>query len=312
MRSLLVIFVVGFLGGAAGPTGQEKGTSPREVYLTRVKRLQNLMVDYKVTTRYTPQIPRADYVRTNAGGSTTVMDTGTRVTAKQFSILQDNLMYRAEDQSWDRGFDHPFLAKIASQRKTVYARTPGRVEQFRGDSLGPGYYQGEVSAQARLPDEGDLEVGLGLRVLGATDVLTLKDIEKMGMSRAEDGKVSLRGATDHNAPVEWLLDPNLGYAPVRYRFYYPNDQTVVVEFTMDDFRPVGGLMLPFRMRAERWAGPDKKTVNMVTVEVSTFRLEDATNTPQRYHIDWPEGTLVVDNVAGLRFKAAKSSPPRGN
>lgn len=170
MSNSIALLIAGLSGFALGSPSQDDGIPTREIILARFERLHNLVADYRITTKYTPAIPPEQIVRKDAKGGSYVMSTGTRVTDGQFSVLRDRCMYVANDRSWDREFDHPDIARIAALQKSVYVRTPERSEAFRGSDRGTRTYLGEISNYAPLPDFGELEVGLGLRMWGGRPI----------------------------------------------------------------------------------------------------------------------------------------------
>jgi hypothetical protein len=301
MSNPIALLITGLWGFALASPSQDDGILTREIILARFERLHNLVADYRITTKYTPAIPPEEIVRKDAEGNLHIMSTGTRVTRKQFFVLRDRCMYVTNDRSWDREFDHPDIARIAALQKSTYVRTPERAERFHGNDRGARNYMGEISNYAPLPDSGEFEVGLGLRMWGAPDPLTPTDIESMTLTRTDEGKISLRGPNHEGRPNEWLFDPQFGYAPVRYRVYKRENDEVGIEYTMEDFRPVDGLMLPFRVRGVWGMDPNDRS-RTETVVVTAYRLDDPTNTPERYHIDWPEGTRIKDTRSGVKFR----------
>ncbi len=308
MRDSTIVFLAGLLcvvGAALGAAASDSDALSHEIVLARFERLQNLIADYEVTTRYAPTSAPTDPVQKRGTGFV-VTNTGTRVTAKQFSVLQDRCMYRANDISWDRGFEHPYLAKIGSLYQSVYVRTSDRVETFSGNDRGPKHNQGSIRQTAPLPKFGGFELCLGLRMWDAPDPLTVKDVEGMALAKTEEGAISLRGLNHNDWANEWVFDPQLGYALVRYRAYLPKSNTVFTEYVMEDFRPVDGLMLPFRVHGV-WGLDPNNPRRTETFVVKAYRLNDPNNTPDRYHIDWPEGTRVYDARTGTPFRAGKDT-----
>ena len=163
MSPVFAMFVGSWLCGVFASPSQGNQSLTREVILARLERLQNLIVDYEITTKYTPPFPPEFIVRKEPNGSLRTMHTGTRITHKQFSVLRDHLMYRADDESWNREFDHPDLAKVSVLESSLHVRTPNRTERFQRDSRGSETYRGEISNYAPLPGSGELDVALGLR-----------------------------------------------------------------------------------------------------------------------------------------------------
>ncbi len=300
--SPLGVFVGSVFAVALSPAWADDGTLIHAAMLARFERLHNLVVDYEVTTRYTPAIPPEAVVYRNPSGGLNIMNTGTRITRKQFSVLEGRYLYVANDESWDREVQHPDLPEVTPMKKDIYVRASDRCEQFRGDDRGTFTYMGEISDRAPLPGFGELELSLGLRQWWAPDPLTETEIEAMSPTKTDDGKVSLRGLNHEGKADEWLLDPDLGYAPVCYRVYGTEGNEVTIEYRMEDFRPVDGLMLPFEVHGTWRAGPNT-VIETTTVAVTAYRFNDPNNTPERYHIDWPEGTRIWDRRAGLGFRA---------
>lgn len=161
---------------------------------------------------------------------------------------------------------------------------------------------GGISNYLPIVDPGELEVALGLRMLNESDPFKKNDIENMALTHTAEKKVRLRGVTSRGEAHEWLLDPGLGYAAVWYGVYDREDAPPWAEYRMKDFRPVEGLLLPFRVEGVWRMDPDN-TIQADTVMVDTYRLDDPENTPERYRIRWPDGASVVDNRARVVFRA---------
>jgi len=110
--------------------------------------------------------------------------------------------------------------------------------------------------------------------------LAPEDVKGMALTQTEDGKVGLRGLDRNDWPNKWLFGPEFGYALVRYRACLPKSNTRFVENVMEDFKPVDGLMLPFRIRGAMGQDPSHPR-RTETLRLKACYLNDPSNTPDR-------------------------------
>lgn len=282
---------------AATTVAQQDESVLRDVLLGRFTKLQNLIVNYKVTTEFTPQITDEQAVTKLGEKIIMVTKKGSLVATKEFSILEKRYLYDKHLESWDQKIKHPDLPKVNLTKRQLDVFNPKRTEHLR--CFEKNKPRGEIRNQRNLP-EGDIDVALGLREFGQHELLTDVLINEMSISQPNSDQVILRDVDAKGVTHEWVFDLKLGYALTRYRRLVPPDKHVNIEYIMEDFKNIDGIFLPFKTRS-RWKGRDNKTLRTDTIEIIEYKLNDPNNTPERYRIKWPEGTRIFDKRSGIHF-----------
>ncbi len=283
---------------AATTVAQQDESVLRDVLLGRFTKLQNLIVNYKVTIEFTPQIINEEAV-TKLGEKIMVTKKGSLVANKEFSILEKRYLYDKHLESWDQKIKHPDLPKVNLTKRQLDVFNPDRSEHLRG--FEKGRPRGEIRNQRNLP-EGDIDVALGLREFGQHELLTDVLINEMSISQTNSDQLILRDVDAKGVTHEWVFDSKLGYALTRYRRIVPPNNHVNIEYVMEDFKNIDGIFMPFKAKSV-WKGRDKKTTRTDTIEVMEYKLNDPNNTPERYRIKWPEGARIFDKRSGIHFSA---------
>lgn len=286
---------------------QEDEKVVREILLARFKRLQNLIVNYKVTTEFSGISPQAAIVVREEGHGFRVYNTGTRIANKEFSILGKRTFYDQYLDSWDRKIKQPNLPKIPFMERKVSVFNPDKTETLFVYKDG-NHPQGEISDRKTLP-EGDIDIALGLRIFRQHDLLMDKLIKEMTIRQPSVDQVILIDVDAKGITNELIFDRKLGYSLICFRRRVPPENKVNVEFVMKEFKNIDGIMLPFKIRSSwrTWKNGQEKTVRIDTIEVSEYRLNDPTNTPDRYHIKWPEATRIIDARSGISLITKEGS-----
>lgn len=107
----------------------------------------------------------------------------------------------------------------------------------------------------------------------------------------------------HDYYIAWLL-PEKSFRPVKIARLRSNNGEETSACFASDFREVEkGIWLPFRL--ER---PNTRRNRSRIIEVSSFKINE--NASVICRLEFPPGTYVEDEVAGLRYKAAP--PQNGN
>lgn len=129
------------------------------------------------------------------------------------------------------------------------------------------------------------------------DALTLR-----ALTRNEAGLYVMElFASQNNVAVRYEIDPARGYCPVRTEYLFP-DGRLMFSIVCQELRDVGdGVFVPF------------KYIHTSGAETRAFYdvLSAACNTPlsdETLDYKFPEGTLVDDRIAGLRYTVREKSP----
>jgi hypothetical protein len=292
-----VLFFFASLGGA---TSQDESVI-RDIILARFAKVHNLIVHYTLTSHPTlpPGMRIEDaFVKTESGHR--FIEVGIKVEKGEFSILGGSVFCSQTEQSFDSDIKDPAFYRIRRLDRKTEILTPGKGETLLGLTLdGQTDFQGQIREGEEVPSSCIPTVlGLGIREL--PHLFTADDIKKMKIDRSTNGKIVLQRQEDTNID-EWTVDPNRGYAITHYHRRSSSGQGYV-DWAMEDFRDVGGIVLPHKVRATLWWDDGSKGPDWI-VDVSEYRLNDPANTPERYRMKWPEGTQVTDFRSGVTFVA---------
>jgi hypothetical protein len=298
MSGLIVVSLAGLA------MGQEQSDAIRDILKARMERLENLIAGFTEWTDHSPEgVPPASSVVTETRTGYTLRDSGTDLYNKEFSHLKG--MWRFDDElvERDRGVELPFSPPDHIREVRAFSRE--RMEALfvtKGDDRPP---VGQIR-DSLTPPVSTLETGLAMRLLEqGAQRLNAESLAEMEIDIQDNGDAAVRFMRPHEVPHEFVLSKNLGYAPVVYRIRRHDDGKVGVEMKMSDFENVDGIMLPRKMDLERCTYSEDGTKQLVQIKkltVGRYRLNDPENVPERYHIKWPEDTLVREARSGLVFK----------
>lgn len=293
--SIMVLFAA--LAQAAAPDEP----AIREAVLARFDRLHNLIVHYTTTShlRLPPGMRLEDtLVKTERGYRFT--EVGTKVEKEEFSLLSNLLFCRQVEQSFTSDIKDPAFLQVRRLDRRTGILTPGSKTVLLGlTRAGRTDYEGQIHDTGAVPSSYILTaLGLGVRELSRP--FTADDFRHMKIERSGDGKIVLARAEDPNVD-EWTLDPARGYAITRYQ-RRSTANAGGSDWTMDDFKEVGGVLLPHKIRVFLRGENGSKGSDFV-VDVSEYKINDPAHTAERYRMQWPEGTPVTDFRAGAVFVA---------
>ena len=305
LKNMYIILII-LLMSVITVIAQDEEAEVQQVLIGRFRKLQNLIANYKVTTEWISEKDPKDAVR-KVGDSIGVTSTGVRVTQREFSVLGNRCLRDERLVSWDRKIKDKeaerYLQMIPTTQRELNVYGPDRTEHLLVEkrTQRPANYRGEIRDRKDFPSDCSIGVALGLRQFDLHSLLTEEAVKKMTISRGDSGQVVLTNVDDKNITHEWIFDPKLGYGLTFYRMRVPPENYINIEFAMEDFRNVDGIVLPFKMN-QRWMNSQEVTFRSDTFEVSDYRLNDPANTVERYHIDCPEGTTVFDTRSRIAFK----------
>jgi hypothetical protein len=280
---------------ASGQRPAEKDSAAiQQALASRLGRLDNLLVEYKEFTEYTPRVGKAVIERAD---SLIITDSGTKEAACVYSCLEGMLRYDRHIIKRDRRLGPhisipEYDSKIEVFSKEIEdAQGRRRVGQELRRRKGRNRYEGPIGVggpRGALP-ECLLEIGLGKRIFGSSKMINCarEDIE----IRSADKETAVLRVVDPPAVAhEFVLSKELGCAPVLYRmisYHHGNhDGKVVVEMSMEDLRDVRGISLPHRMAMTRYTykNEEKVVIRRSKIDVQAYRLNDPKNRPERYSL----------------------------
>jgi hypothetical protein len=126
-------------------------------------------------------------------------------------------------------------------------------------------------------------------------------IKEAGVSFEDSGKVVLTWIDEKKCSHIWSFNPDLGYALISYKILSSKNKNVIVEMVMSDFKSVNGLMMPYRMVTKSRSFRTGEISQEKQFDVTECRINDPRNTPELYHITWPERTVVIDERSKVFF-----------
>ncbi|MHC4624880.1 MAG: hypothetical protein ACYS4W_13365 [Planctomycetota bacterium] len=250
----------------------------------RLSRLENLIAEYKEFTEYRSGV--REPVIEMPDGSIIVTDTGTKEQQCVYSCLggmirRDRHMIK-RDRQIETDVD---ITEYDAQIQVLPKPEPGDswlVGQGMHRRKGTDRYEGPRKFRTRSPGC-PLETGLGKRLTGAFKTIEYSR-DEIEILSGEMGEVVASISDEQGVRHEFVLSKELGYAPVLYRILKNSRDQVAAQMKMSGFRDFGGIKLPSRMEMDRWTykGGERVVVLKNRIDVSTYRLNDPDNRPERY------------------------------
>ncbi len=295
MRKLKCYAVLMSLSWTAVCFGTYSPEDLKESIRSRLASLQNIIVEYKANTTYTPpqeDVERAEKLNETrkSKGTVVVILSGSDKRDTSFSFLRGKAKYV------NKFVETNYAGGLTGRPKLEVQAFPGsRAELLKKDALG---YRGIITERIRLPDS-EVEIGLGMRGWGQNGWLVDDLLKEMSVTVLDGNTASLEYVDPKGVKHRWLVDQELGCALKHYeRILTKINNKLNHVMTMEDFKKVDGLMLPHKMtlRALNNPGEQPLILKEVAIEVIEYKLNDPQNIQERYHIKWPEGTIVHDRI----------------
>lgn len=268
----------------------------KEAIRSRLAVLQNIIVEYNVSTTYTPPQKEVERVKTlsdaaKSNRTVTTIVSGSDKRHTIFSFLHRKAKYEKTFADRNYGGESRGLPKLE-----VQAYSGAAAELLQADTYGNN--RGKITKRVGLPPA-DIEIGLGMRAFGQNHWVTDQLLKEMSVSLLDGNTAILEYVDPKSVKHKWMIDQGLGGAVKRYeRILTRRNNKLNHVMTMEDFEKVDGLMLPRKMilRALNSPGEQPPILKEIIIEIIEYRLNDPQNVPGRYHIKWPEGTIVHDTV----------------
>lgn len=158
-----------------------------------------------------------------------------------------------------------------------------------------------------------MSLGEGLTLGGRS----LESLSILDVRNTPRGEIVVVGNTDYMtaetargrgniSAYEFHLDPSMDYLPVGYEVFRSLGQRSragTLEYELDPeigFRPVGGTMTSFNPETQEVLSDVVVTVEDLAINISIPEW--------RFIVDFPEGTSVVDNIAGIKYTMGLDDP----
>lgn len=140
----------------------------------------------------------------------------------------------------------------------------------------------------------------------ARDFVTGIDLEEARVGDSNVLRVQLKFFAN-GKPGRWVfdLDPSLGYRCVRRTRYYSNGY-IAEEIATDDYRDVGGYLIPFSSSKKKF-NFDGSLSRQEEVQLNSAEFDGAI-TDEDYVVDVTEGTTVACTVLGMEYTYKTTEP----
>jgi len=272
----------------------------------RLRRLDNVIVEYDAKVTYPKLLPgEAPMTRPQGANFTIIRVTGVRGYVKKYMRLGDRTRYEETITLIEGAAQGPDWRPETDTDITTY--TPTQTEYLGLDKDGKPV-RGTISDPRPLPNP-EIEIALGLRCHGQTDVLTSQILAAMPMVLPDDDHVVIHANDNENYTHEWTFLRSAGYALERYHRIPPPDSAVHHEVVCGDFREVDGMIMPYSMTLTATTRlPNEVRTNMtVEATIKAYQIGRPDNSPELYNIKWPNGTPLLNRLQSASQPASQAA-----
>ena len=273
----------------------------REAIVARWQAIQRIEVEYEVAHHFTPHGIEPSYAPAAASIGISVK-TGTERFFRRFAFLHGRARWESKKAKETVDAETPSRIPLLQTYHTYFN---GAMEQMDVFANQP---NGCVEARRLPPKVCFADLALGYRDGYAGGWMTADTLGAMELSRNTDGHVILH-RLDRKMRLEWVFDPNKGYALIAHRRYdYLEPHGLGEEATASDFRLMHGVLLPFSLM-HRDLYRDGKESNRWAATVTSYILNGPDNTPDHYHVPWHKGMTVIDRRTGDIHRIEEDGQP---
>jgi hypothetical protein len=162
-----------------------------------------------------------------------------------------------------------------------------------------------------VPEPWTIDVGVGIRLLAINDWITDAEVQMADRTQSNPTELVLRikGVVGELHEMRFARAQN--YAMTHYSVQY-SERRASETIECSDFRPVGELLLPFRIsRRSSVQNPKGEVVHPITREiiVESYVLNDPENTEENLHITWDAGMQPFDQRNRINVAVGPTSRP---
>ncbi|MFC1677369.1 hypothetical protein ACFL3G_09955 [Planctomycetota bacterium] len=292
MKTKLVIIVFILIATSFANASDE---SPElDIIIKRLKRLQNLKVNYSSFAVFTPPQKLIDSAIKN---KKKYYDTGLLISERNFSYLSGKSRHTSSIIVREPTDEIKHMVPEVIFQDISF---PGnRVEEFSTNEKQQ-YNVGRIKKkeQRKLLTEG-IEMGLGLRMWGQNKWLEPNEIKNMNIDTSDSGYLILTKVDKKGCTHEWSFKTDMKYALESYRRLIPPYSLPNIEYKMGGFKEVDGIFLPSEMTYEvkYLKDGELKIAQKHEYSIENYKINDPNNTPDSYHIKWLENTLIIDEIS---------------
>jgi len=144
------------------------------------------------------------------------------------------------------------------------------------------------------------DLALGLRIDIRREFLhstwLYQHLDSLTYTRSPDGLI-VATLAQPNATLSLSFDPRRNFVLTRYILTSPNS-AANSELFVTDFKDFQGTLLPFSASLvfrNPLPNGNLEPVRTITWKVSQYALNDPKNAADRYKMQWPEGSIILDN-----------------
>jgi len=274
----------------------------RDGIVGRLAKMQDIVVSFEAENR--PKWPKDWPTKSSSpNGMVVVMQTEPTFTVERFCFLSGLVRY--ERKLTKESLKNVVASGFPDIEAGTYIYTKDRVEQL---TKAPDQrVMGAIFATASPPPM-TVDAALGLRKLGGSNWFTADMLAKAAV-RLEDKDMAVVETEDvvgkDTFVTRYTYNRRLGYALVKYEVVSQPGNKVVTDFKCDDFREVGGLMVPFGIVQRGFSSKVTEAINTLTIRVTEYRINEPANNASEYRLKWPKGIEVTDDRIHENFVTTK-------
>lgn len=149
-----------------------------------------------------------------------------------------------------------------------------------------------------------LNVGLGIQMTAATELLSRNHWFECDLQRNDDGNIVLTKVLDgrlDGLSHRWEFDRE-NYALLAYDLLIERDGRTVIARTIrnSEFREVSGIRMPFRIVHKKFRSTGVMEEE-TTFKISNYEILDEPLDESSFQIKWPRGSEVLDKRTDSKF-----------
>ena len=283
----------------------------REATKVRLVRLQNLIMDWDVTTQYLPPPELANAGPIQMGnGTTLIIKKGFRFQHNSFSFLEG--LSRYEFRLVGDSLKRAIAGTEIDIQTLIYVFSPSRVEQLQLNA-GENKHLGDITASQDLPEGAVVDIALGLRPYGSNRWMTSKDLDVADIKKVGPGRYAIEYSDDKIKCIStWIVDEKLGFAATEFNVRTRDGNVLLCSITCDNFERVDGVPLPKNMTYQQFShslkdGGAPRVIERKEIRDANYQLGSMNNTKDQYEMVWPAHTILLDTRVGLILKLLGTS-----
>lgn len=155
---------------------------------------------------------------------------------------------------------------------------------------------GQIDTSRAFPNESAIDIGLGIRLIGAQEWLSPEKLREAKKTKISDDDLEVEVKDTHGFLHLLRFGRAAGYALIHYHVTnsIPGSSSFE-DIECTDLRVVSGIILPFKIHRQSTytdSGGRVRHPITTTLTVKEYIVGDLKNTPESLHIRWPKGADI--------------------